>query len=364
MMKALCYLGSKTIKWQTVAKPTLKSPTDVIGKLSALTLCGSDLHIIAGHVKESTDIAESQPGRGLILGHEGIIKVEEVGDAVKNFKRGDVCIVSCITSCGECYYCKRDLQSHCNRTEGTSGWILGHEIDGTQAEYVRIPYADQSLYKAPENVPIESLLMLSDILPTAYEVGVVSGNVKKGDTVAIVGLGPVGLSALLSAKALDPAKIIAIDMDDSRLEVARRLGAHETINPGKQDAAKLVHELTASEGKSSGVDVAIECVGVPATFEMCEDLLCPGGHLSNVGVHGSSVELKLQELWIKNISISTGLVSAYSTETLLQKVIDKKLDPTPLATHHFKLSEIEKAYDVFSHAADNQAIKMVITCDE
>ncbi|ODV87265.1 hypothetical protein CANARDRAFT_195200 [[Candida] arabinofermentans NRRL YB-2248] len=362
-MKALTFLGANTIKYQEVAKPIIKKPTDVVGKILWTTICGSDLHILKGDVPESIAKANEQKGRGLILGHEGVIKVESVGSAVTKFKQGDVAIVSCISSCGSCYYCKKDLQSHCSNTEGTSGWILGHEIDGTQADYVRIPYADNSLYKAPENVPAESLLMLSDILPTAYEVGVLSGKVKEGDTVAIVGLGPVGLSALLTCKTLKPAKIIAIDMDDARLEVALRLGADEAMNPGKVDAKAQVHALTKSDIRESGVDVAIECVGIPATFEMCQDLIGPGGAIANVGVHGKSVSLKLEELWIKNISISTGLVSAYSTSDLLQKVVSGDLDPSVLATHHFKMSEMEKAYEVFKNAASNKAIKMVIEND-
>ncbi|QPG74532.1 hypothetical protein FOA43_001862 [Brettanomyces nanus] len=363
MMKALTYLKPGVIRWQNVAKPKLLKSTDVIGKLVATTICGSDLHIIKGDCPESTVIAENNPGRGLILGHEGIIKVKEVGSDVKKFKPGDVCIVSCITSCGSCYYCKNDLQAHCMNSEGTSGWILGHEIDGTQAEYMRVPFADYSMYKAPKGISNDSLLMLSDILPTSYEVGVISGQVKEGDTVAIVGLGPVGLSALIGAKALNPKEIIAIDMDDARLEVAKKLGATKTVNPSKTDAVAFVMENTKSADKKPGVDVAIECVGVPATFEMCEDLIGPGGAVANVGVHGKPVSLKLQDLWIKNIKITTGLVSAYSTADLLHKVIKGDLDPSPLVSHHFKMNEFEHAYDIFKNASANNAIKMVLTND-
>ncbi|VEU20144.1 DEKNAAC101039 [Brettanomyces naardenensis] len=363
MMKALTYLKPGVIRWQSVAKPKILKSTDVIGKMLATTICGTDLHIIKGDCPETTVIAEEEQnkGRGIILGHEGIIKVEEVGSDVKKFKPGDVCIVSCITSCGTCYYCKRDLQAHCTNSEGTSGWILGHEIDGTQAEYLRVPFADYSLFKAPQNVSTDSLIMLSDILPTSYEVGVLNGQVKEGDSVAIVGLGPVGLSALLGAKALNPKELIAIDMDDARLAVAKKLGATQTINPSKADAVSFVKQLTTSKDREPGVDVAIECVGVPATFELCEDLIGPGGAVANVGVHGKPVSLKLQDLWIKNVRITTGLVSAYSTEELLHKVIKGDLDPAPLATHHFKLGEIEKAYEVFKNASENNAIKMIIT---
>ncbi|GME73717.1 unnamed protein product [Ambrosiozyma monospora] len=370
-MKALTYLGPNSIKWQSVAKPVVLKATDVIGKILATTICGTDLHIWKGDVPESTAIAEKQKGRGLILGHEGIIQVESVGSAVKNFKPGDIAIASCISACGECHYCKNNLQAHCTQ-EGSSGWILGHEIDGTQAEYVRLPFGDHSLYHAPKGVSYDSLLMLSDILPTAYEVGVLAGDVKEGDSVAIVGIGPIGLSALISAKAKNPSEVIAIDMDDARLEVAKRYGATKTINPNKENVKEKVMEYTAAananlsslDAKKPGVDVAIECVGVPATFEMCEDLIAPGGAVANVGVHGKAVELKLQDLWIKNIKITTGLVSAYSTAELLQKVSSGVIDPAPLVTHHFKLNEIEKAYDIFKNAAENKAIKMVLTNEE
>ncbi|KAG7824029.1 hypothetical protein KL909_002766 [Ogataea angusta] len=364
MMKALCYLGqNKGIRWQSVPKPKIKLPTDVVGKILATTICGTDLHIVKGHVPECTECAESQPERGLILGHEGIIEIEETGSKVSKFKKGDICIVSCISPCGECYYCKKNIQAHCRETDTHCGWILGHTIDGTQAEYVRVPFADHGLYKVPKGISYDALIMLSDILPTAYEVGVLNGKVKEGDIVAIVGLGPVGLSALISTKSMNPAKIIAIDMDDSRLEVAKRMGADEIINPSKTDAKEKVHELTASEFKNSGVDVAMECVGIPQTFEMCEDLIGPGGHISNVGVHGSAVQLKLQELWGKNVTMSTGLVSAYSTAELLQKIVDGKIHPESLATHHFKLDEFEKAYEVFSDPGKSKAIKVVLTSE-
>lgn len=366
MMKALTYLKPGVIRWQSVVKPKLLKPTDVVGKLLATTICGSDLHIIKGDCPETTEIAEKpeNKGRGIILGHEGIIKVEQTGSAITKFKPGDVCIVSCITSCGKCYYCKNNLQAHCSNSEGTSGWVLGHEIDGTQAQFMRVPFADYSLYKAPANLSYDSLLMLSDILPTSYEVGILNGQVKEGDSVAIVGLGPVGLSALLGAKALKPKEIIAVDMDDARLEVAKKLGGTRTINPSKQNAVEAVRQLTTTSEREPGVDVAIECVGVPATFEMCEDLIGPGGAVANVGVHGKPVSLKLQDLWIKNVRITTGLVSAYSTEDLLQKVIKGDLDPSALVTHHFKMSEFEKAYDVFKNASKNNAIKIVLNNDE
>ncbi|ODQ47353.1 hypothetical protein PICMEDRAFT_71433 [Pichia membranifaciens NRRL Y-2026] len=366
MMKALTYMGPGVISWHSIPKPKILQPTDVIGKVVATTICGSDLHILKGDVPETTAAASKNPEKGLVLGHEAIIEVESVGKDIKKFSPGDICIVSCITSCGSCYYCKKNLQSHCNGNEGTSGWIFGHEIDGTQSEYVRVPFGDTSLFKVPKGVSYDKLLMLCDAMPTSYEIGVLAGGVKQGDSVAIVGLGPVGLSALLSAKTLRPAQIIAIDMDDERLELAKQFGATHTINTGKLTTQALTSEVlqltsNLSPGREQGVDVAIECVGIPATFELCEDLIASGGSIANVGVHGKSVELKLQNLWIKNCKITTGLVSANTTEELLEKVVDGTLDPSLIITHHFKLDEIEKAYEVFKDAKTTKAMKIVLT---
>lgn len=362
LMKALTYLEPGVISWRDVPMPTIEAETDVIGKVIATTICGTDLHIIKGDVPESTAAAKKNGENGLILGHEAVIEVTEVGKDVHKFKKGDIALVSCITSCGDCYYCEKNLQAHCSGNEGSSGWIFGHEINGTQAEFVRVPFGDFGLHKAPEGVAIDSLLMLCDAMPTSYEIGVIAGEVKEGDSVAVVGLGPVGLGALLTAKTLNPEKLIAIDMDDTRLELAIKFGATHTINPNKTpDVVAAINELTKSDFKKPGVDVAIEAVGIAPTFEMCEDLICPGGTIANIGVHGKPVELRLQELWIKNIKISTGLVSAFSTEDLLKKVVSGSLDPSLMVTHHMKLSEIEKGYDIFGNAATNKAIKMVFT---
>ena len=348
MMKALVYGGPGIKAWKSVAKPKILKPSDAIVKTLATTICGSDLHILKGDVPE-TPI-------GTILGHESIGEISEIGEAVKNFKVGQKVIVSCITSCGDCYYCKKDLQAHC--LDG--GWNLGHDIDGTQAEFVRIPHADHSLYPAPKEVSNESLLMLSDILPTSNEVGVISASIKKGDVVAIVGAGPVGLSALLNAKVREPSQLIMIDMDNTRLELAKKLGATTVINPSKDNVLENINSLTQDVTKKSGVDVAIECVGVPQTFQTCQDIIAPGGRIANVGVHGKKVDLQLQELWIKNIRITTGLVSAYSTPALLKDITDGKLKPEVLVTHRFKLDQFEEAYDVFSNPTKTGAIKVLV----
>lgn len=365
-MNALTYVKPGVISWQQVAKPTVLQSTDVVGKVVATTICGTDLHIIKGDVPETTAAAAANGERGLILGHEAIIEIESVGDDVKKFSKGDICVVSCITSCGDCYYCDKNIQSHCAGTGYASGWSLGHLMDGTHAEYLRVAFADTSLFKAPKDIPYEKLLMLCDILPTSYEIGVLAGKVKENDAIAIVGLGPVGLSAFLSAHTLNLSRIICIDLDDERLALAKKLGATHTINSGKfsqEEVIQQVNEITKdlAKDREPGVDVAIECVGIPYTFELCQDIVTCGGVVSNVGVHGESVKLKLQNLWSENITIFTGLCCAYSTPYLLEKVQNGSLDPSALVTHHFKFNEFEHAYDVFKNAAQTKAIKIVLT---
>jgi alcohol dehydrogenase len=344
-MKALVYHGPGRKSWDEVAKPTLQVATDAIVRIVKTTICGTDLHILKGDVPEVTE--------GRILGHEGIGIIEEAGTAVSNFKKGDRVLISCITSCGKCEYCKKGMYSHCEN----GGWILGHLIDGTQAEFARIPYADNSLYPIPANADDDAIVMLSDILPTGFECGVLNGQVKPGDTVAIVGAGPVGLAVLLTAQFYTPATIIMIDMDDNRLQVAKNLGATHVINSQKENAVKKIFELTGNKG----VDVAVEAVGVPATFELCESIIAPGGHIANVGVHGKPVELHLEKLWAQNITITTRLVDTVTTPLLLKTVSSGKLEPAKLITHHFTLSNIIQAYETFGNAAREKSLKVILT---
>jgi alcohol dehydrogenase len=343
-MKALVYHGPGKKSWEEKPKPVIKETTDAVVKILKTTICGTDLHIMKGDVPEVTD--------GRILGHEGVGVIEEVGSSVSNFKKGDHVIISCITSCGKCEFCKKGMYSHCEK----GGWILGHMIDGTQAEYVRIPYADNSLYLIPAGSDEEALVMLSDILPTGFECGVLNGQVKPGDTIAIVGVGPVGMAALLTAQFYTPAKIIVIDQDDNRLEVAKTFGASHLINSASENVLTKVMELT--DGK--GVDTAIEAVGIPATFELCEAIIAAGGHIANVGVHGKSVELHLETLWSRNITITTGLVDTVTTPMLLKTVQSKRIEPKKLITHRFKLDQILQAYDTFEHSAREKALKVIL----
>ena len=345
-MKAYNYEKPGVAKLIDKEKPVVTESTDAIIRMVKTTICGTDLHIIKGDTPEVP--------KNTTLGHEGIGIVESVGSNVNNFKVGDKVIVSCISSCGKCYYCKKGIYAHC---ENDGGWILGHLINGTQAEYVRVPFADNSLYHAPESLPDEALVMLSDILPTGYEIGVLKGKVKPGSTVAIVGAGPVGLAALLTAQFFSPSKIIMLDLDDNRLATAKSLGATHTINSTHtEEAIKKVKELNRR-----GVDVAIEAVGIPQTFDLCQKLIGVDGTIANVGVHGLPVQFDIDKLWIKNINVTTGLVSANTTEELLEALTTKVIEPEKLVTHYSKLSEIENAYDLFRNATDKLLIENDIT---
>ncbi|HTV48275.1 MAG TPA: zinc-dependent alcohol dehydrogenase family protein [Phycisphaerae bacterium] len=342
-MKALVYHGPNRRAWEDKPSPVILKPTDAIVKITKTTICGTDLHIMKGDVPEVTD--------GRILGHEGVGVVIETGTAVTNFKAGDRVIISCITSCGKCEYCRKGMYSHC----ANGGWILGHLIDGTQAEYVRIPYADTSLHHIEDDVDDEEgLVMTSDILPTGFECGVLNGQVKPGDTVAIVGAGPVGLAALLTAQFYSPAELIMVDVDESRLAVARSLGATKLVST---NAVEEIMKLTGFRG----VDVAIEAVGIPATFTICESIVAAGGHIANIGVHGKSVELHLEKLWARNIIITTRLVDTVTTPLLLKTIRSGKLQPKKLITHHFALNEMMKAYDTFGNAAKEKALKVILS---
>jgi alcohol dehydrogenase len=343
-MKALVYTAPNKMSLEDRPKPVIAAPTDAIVKVTRTTICGTDLHILKGDVPTCT------PGR--ILGHEGVGIVDAVGSAVTAFKVGDAVLISCVSACGKCANCRRQMYSHCS----TGGWILGNSIDGTQAEYVRIPHADMSLYLIPTGADEEALVMLSDILPTALECGVLNGRVEPGSTVAIVGSGPIGLATLITAQFYSPAEIIMIDLDDARLAVAKSFGATATVNSADGNAAHVVMELT----KGLGVDTAIEAVGIAATFELCQQIVGAGGTIANIGVHGVKVDLHLEKLWDRNISITTRLVDTVSTPMLLKTLCSHKLDPKPLITHRFKLAQMLDAYETFAHAADTHALKVII----
>ena len=344
-MKALIYDGPGEKVWDTKADPVIVDPSDAIVRIDSSTICGTDLHILKG------DVPEVAPGT--VMGHEAVGTIVETGAAVTTFAEGDRVLVSCITSCGRCRFCK---EAHYGLCTGGGGWIFGHLIDGLQAEYARVPFVDTSVYKVPEGLSDEQVLFLADILPTAYEVGVLNGKVDAGDTVVIVGAGPIGLATIMTAKLYTPARIVAIDLADSRLEKARAFGADVTINNGREDAVAMIQELT----HGLGADVAVEAVGVPETFELCTAIVRPGGHVANVGVHGHSATLHLETLWIKDITITTGLVDTFTTPRLLQLIAEGRLDATPFATHHFALDETLEAYDTFGAAAETDALKVVL----
>jgi alcohol dehydrogenase len=343
-MKALTYHGPGKRSWEDKPRPRIQHPGDAIVRVTTATICGTDLHILKGDVASVTD--------GRILGHEGCGIVEEVGPAVSGVAQGDKVLISCISACGTCDLCRKGMYSHCR----TGGWVLGNTIDGTQAEFVRTPHADTSLHKLPPDADEDAYAMLSDILPTGFECGVLNGQVKPGDTVVIVGAGPVGLAALLTARFYSPAEVVMIDLDPNRLEVARSFGATSTVAEAGAAAVKKVMGLTGG----AGADVAIEAVGIPGTFDVCQSVLAPGGRLANVGVHGTPVDLHLETLWHRNITITTRLVDTVTTPMLLRLVASGRLDAKRLVTHRFALADTMKAYDTFANAARERALKVVL----
>jgi alcohol dehydrogenase len=349
-MKALVYEGAGQRSWREVPNPAIEQPTDVIVKMVATTICGTDLHILKG------DLPEVAFGR--ILGHEGVGVVAEIGSSVTSLRVGDRVVLACVSSCGQCGNCRQGLPSHCLDAEGTPGigWILGYLIDGTQAEYVRVPFAANSVYKVPRGVSDAEAILLSDVLPTGFEIGVQYGGVKPGDVVAVIGSGPVGLGAVLTAQLYGPSRVVAIDLDDARLARAKGLGATDTVNSGDPDWKQQVLALT----DGAGVDVAIEAVGIPSTFTMATQLVRPGGHVANVGVHGKPVEFALNELWISNITVSTGLVNGNTVGLLLKLVAEHRLRVEKFVTHTFTFEHVLEAYDVFEHAAEHDALKVLI----
>ena len=345
-MKALVYHGPGKRALENMPRPAIVLPTDAIIRITKTTICGTDLHIMKGDLPAVT--------AGRILGHEGVGIVDQIGASISNFHVGEHVLISCISSCGRCANCKKGMYSHC---ENGGGWILGNLIDGTQAEYVRIPFADNSLYPIPADADEEALVMLSDIFPTGFECGVLNGQVKPGDTVAIIGAGPIGLAALLTAQFYSPAEIIMVDNDDNRLKVAKTFGATQVINNGLGNSAEKIMALTAQRG----VDVAIEAIGIPESFDICQEIVTAGGHIANVGVHGKPVQLNLDKLWAQNITLTTRLVDTITTPMLLKTVASGKLQPKQLITHHFSMDQMMQAYETFGDATKELALKVIIT---
>jgi alcohol dehydrogenase len=344
-MKALVYHGPGERGLDTVDDPTIIDPTDAIVRIDTSTICGTDLHILKGDVPETTP--------GTILGHEAVGTIQEVGAGVSTVATGDRVLMSCVSSCGRCRFCKEGRYGQCL---GGGGWIFGHTINGVQAEYARVPFADNSVYKVPEQLTNEQVLFLADILPTSFEVGVLNGMVSPGDVVAIVGAGPIGLAAILTSRLYTPGRIVAIDLADSRLQSATRFGADTTINNSREDALAKVMELT----DGLGADVAFEAVGVPDTFELAADLIRPGGRVANIGVHGKAASLHLEKLWIRDVTITTGLVDTFSIPQLMRLIASGRLDPSLFATHRFALGDTMTAYDTFADAANTGALKVVL----
>ncbi|MET1012816.1 MAG: zinc-dependent alcohol dehydrogenase family protein [Actinomycetota bacterium] len=345
-MRAIVFHGPGSKGWEEVATPTIQEDSDAIIRVDAVTICGTDLHILKGDVPAVTE--------GRILGHEAVGTVEEVGAGVTTLAPGDRVLISCITACGRCRFCREARYGLC---VGGGGWILGHRIDGTQAEYVRVPFAVTSTHAVPAGVSDEAVLMLADICPTGYEVGVLNGRIGPGDTVAVIGTGPIGLASILTAQLFSPSHIVAIDLADQRLDAAKQFGADVLVNPGREDAVERIREVTGG----LGVDTAIEAVGVPESFELCAKLVRPGGVVANVGVHGRPATLHLEDLWIKGVTITTGLVDTSSTPTLLRLIRSGRLDVGRFVTHRYPFDGFLEAYDTFSRAGDTGALKVVLS---
>jgi alcohol dehydrogenase len=345
-MQAMVYHGPGKVAWEEVPDPELTDEGDAIVRVDTTTICGTDLHILKGDVPECR--------QGLILGHEAVGIVDEVGAGVHTMCPGDRVLVSCVSSCGTCRYCREVRYGQCL---SGGGWILGHTIHGTQAEYVRVPFADTSLYHVPAETSDSELLMLSDILPTSYEVGVLNGNVRPGDVVAVIGAGPIGLSAMTSAQLFSPSHIVAIDLADSRLEAAKDFGADVLVNSTREDPMLVIKKLT----EGLGADVTIEAVGVPASFEQAVSLVRPGGHVANIGVHGEPATLHLERDWIRDLTITTGLVDTYTIPTLMELVRTRQIDARKFLTHHFEMDQFDHAYEVSGNAAETGALKVVLS---
>jgi alcohol dehydrogenase len=349
-VRAVVYHGPGQKAWEEVPDPKIIGDGDAIVRVDAATICGTDLHILKGDVPAVL--------QGRILGHEAVGTIEQVGDGVHTLTEGDRVLVSCISACGACRFCGEGRYGQC---QGTGGWILGHKIDGTQAEYVRVPFADTSTYPVPGGLSDEEILMLADILPTGYEVGVLNGNVRPGDLVAVVGAGPVGLAAIAGAQLFSPSHVVAIDLSDARLDAAKRIGADVVVNSSREDPLRVIRDLTGDLAGRLGADVSIEAVGLPATFELAVKLVRPGGRIANVGVHGAPVTLHLEDEWMRDLTITTGLVDTSSTPTLMRLLTSGQISAKPFITHHFGLDEWDEAYDVFSRAADTGALKVVLS---
>ncbi|MEU4221864.1 zinc-dependent alcohol dehydrogenase family protein [Actinoplanes sp. NPDC026623] len=345
-MKGLVYGGPGKRSWTDVPDARIEGPRDAVIRVDAVTICGTDLHILGG------DVPEVEPGR--VLGHEAVGTVVETGSAVAGLATGDRVLASCISACGICRFCREGAYGQCR---GGGGWILGHLVDGVQSQYARIPFADLSTYKLPEQVSDESAVLLADILPTSYEVGVLNGKVRPGDTVVVVGAGPIGLAAIVTARLYSPAHIVVVDKAESRLQAAKMFGADTTVQVGAGDPLAAVRALTGG----LGADVVMEAVGTPQTFELCTTLVRPGGHVANIGVHGKPATLHLEDLWIRNVTITTGLVDTYSTPKLLDMLVAGQLDLGHMVTHRFGLDEFDEAYDVFADPTRTGALKVVLT---
>lgn len=329
-MKALIYNKNK-IHLGERQMPEIKHPQDAIVKVTMSSICTSDLHIIKGFVPRANE--------DIVLGHEFVGEVVEVGEGVKRLHAGDRVSANCETFCGECYFCQRGFVNNCEK----GGWELGCRIDGCQAEYVRVPYADNGLYKLPESVSYKNALFVGDILSSGY-FGADMCEIKAGDTIAVIGAGPVGLCAMMCAKYLGAGKIIAIDIDETRLNIAKDENlADYIINPDLTNVEAEVKLLT----RNRGADGVIECAGSSETFQLAWKIARPNAVVGVVAMYEENQILPLPEMYGKNITFKTGGVDANKCDKLIKLIEEQKISTDFLITHTFKLGEILEAYKLF-----------------
>lgn len=336
-MKGFVWHNNKTASLDKRPVPKIKDKRDAIVKVTMSSICTSDLHIIRGFVPKA--VPET------ILGHEFVGEIVDVGSDIKNLKKGDRVSANCETFCGQCYFCKRGFINNCLY----GGWEIGCTIDGCQAEYVRVPFADTGLTKLPDNISYENALFVGDILSSGYW-GAELCEIQKGDTVAVIGAGPVGLCSMISAKLLGAEKIIAIDVDDTRLEIAKNQNlADVVINPLNSDVEKEVKDLT----ERRGADSVIEAAGGKDTFQTAWKIARANAIVALVAMYEENQTLPLPDMYGKNLTFKTGGVDAVNCSKLVDLISEKKINTDFLITNKFSLDNIQQAYKLFENKSDN-----------
>ena len=343
-MLAYTYIEHGKFELTEKDKPKLQNPKDAIVKVTMSSICTSDLHIKHGSVPKAV--------KGITVGHEMVGVVDEIGTEVKNVKVGDRVTVNVETFCGKCFYCKNGFVNNC--TDENGGWALGCRIDGGQTEYVRVPYADQGLNVIPQTVSDDQALFVGDILATGFWATKIS-EIKNNDTVLIIGAGPTGICTLLCTLLKNPKKIIVCEKDETRKNFIKM--HYPKVLVTDPESCK---ETVAKESLHGGADVVIEVAGAEETFKMAWDCARPNAIVTIVALYDKAMTLPLPDMYGKNLTFKTGGVDGCDCAEILELIKEGKIDTTPLITHKYKLSDIEKAYELFENRQDN-VIKIAIT---